>query len=318
MINFLGFEISFTTIAIWATLWGCCVAIWIMSLRKKDYSNNDIVKRLSLDEGRKFMLNNKKYKGKYGQIYENNISKLFREDSFFDKIGQQLVPNSYDMERKLNLVGSDLTVEEFISIKVLSLIIGLGLILLGVALNSNLVFIGIGALSVIISFGLEEQIVGEKIKKRTILIERGLPNFLDLLYSACKTGHTITEGIMKTSSKYPGLISDEFNRAMIEFKTNGGDFRQALENMMDRNDIESLTNVLSDILISYEKGDNQIIETIKSEGKNMRDIVNAEIEELANKKTTTLIIPMLIFEFVPTMLFVLIPLLSQFTALMGS
>ena len=104
---------------------------------------------------------------------------------------------------------------------------------------------------------------------------------------------------------------------MIDFKSNGGNFKKAMENMIERNDVESLTNVISDILISYEKGDDKIIETLQEEAEAMREIVNADIDEQANKKTTTLMIPMMIAFFLPIMIFLLLPMLSQFMEVMG-
>lgn len=317
MVEFLGFQISFTTVAIWAALWMICLCLWVMSLKNKEL-NNDVTERLELDDAKKYMMEKKEFKSKYGKFYKKNVKGLFQEGSFFSKIGINLVPNPGIMEKKLEVVGSDLTVEEYVSIKVLSLIGGTLLVAFGVLFNMNTIILGVGAMVLLISFGLEEQLVGAKFKQRKVEIERGLPNFLDLLYSACKTGHTVTEGIKKVSTKYTGVISDEFNLAMINFKSNGGDFKSAMEEMMDRNNSEPLTNVLSDILISYEKGDDQIIETIRQEALSMREIVNAEIEEQANKKATSLLFPMLIFFFMPLLAFILIPLLSQFTALMGA
>lgn len=315
MVEFLGFKISFIAIAVLASLWGVLVGLFIVSLTKRENENN-IIDRLNMDDARQYIREKGSYKTSYGRFYNKNISHLFKEDSLFGKIASALVPNTRDIERKLSLINSDITVEEFVSIKVLSLVIGVLMVIIGFIANMNYVVIGVGALLAIISMGLEEQVYGEKIKKRNIEMERGLPNFLDLLYSACKSGHTVTEGIIKVSSKYNGVVADEFNKAMVEFKGNGGNFKAAMEHLMDRNDIDALSNVVSDILIAYEKGDAQIVNTIKQEAVSMREIVNAQIEEQANKKATGLLIPMMIFFFMPLLAFILIPMLSQFVTMM--
>lgn len=315
MVEFLGFKISFTAIAVLASLWGVLVGLFIVSLTRRE-NENDIIDRLNMDDARQYVRKKGGYKTSYGKFYNKNISHLFKEDSLLNKMASALVPNTHDIERKLGLISSDITVEEFISIKVLSLVIGVLMVIIGFIANMNYVVIGIGTLLAIISMGLEEQVYGEKIKKRNIEMERGLPNFLDLLYSACKSGHTVTEGIIKVSSKYNGVVADEFNKAMVEFKGNGGNFKAAMEHLMDRNDIDALSNVVSDILIAYEKGDAQIVDTIKQEAISMREIVNSQSEEQANKKATSLLIPMMVFFFMPLLAFMLIPMSSQFVTMM--
>lgn len=318
MIDFLGIEITFKAVAGLCGLWVVVLGLWLSNLRKANDKTQDINLKINgSNEATKYMSQKKTPKTKYGKFYKNNLSKLFKEDTLLSKIAKMLVPNTSDVERKLNLVKSDMSVEEFVSIKVLALVVGTLLSMCSILFGLNKIVLIIGILAIFIGLALENQIFGDKIKKRTIEIERDLPNFLDLLYSSCKTGHTITEAIKKVSTKYVGTVADEFNEAMVEFKGNGGDFKEAMENMMERNNIESLTNVLSDILISYEKGDEQIVDTIKEEAEAMREIVNAEIDEQANKKSTSLMLPMMVFFFLPLMLFLLLPLLSQFTALMG-
>lgn len=318
MIDFLGIEITFKAVAGLCGLWIVVLGLWISNLRKTNDRVQDINLKINgSNEATKYISQKKTPKTKYGNFYKNNLSKLFKEDTLLSKIAKMLVPNTSDVERKLILVKSDMSVEEFVSIKVLALVVGTLLSMCSILFGLNKIVLIIGILAIFIGLALENQIFGDKIKKRTIEIERDLPNFLDLLYSSCKTGHTITEAIKKVSTKYIGTVADEFNEAMVEFKGNGGDFKEAMENMMERNNIESLTNVLSDILISYEKGDEQIVDTIKEEAEVMREIVNAEIDEQANKKSTSLMLPMMAFFFFPLMLFLLLPLLSQFTALMG-
>lgn len=317
MIDFLGIEITFKAVAGLCGLWIVVLGLWISNLRKTNDRVQDINLKINgSNEATKYISQKKTPKTKYGNFYKNNLSKLFKEDTLLSKIAKMLVPNTSDVERKLILVKSDMSVEEFVSIKVLALVVGALFLMCSVLFGLNKIVLIIGILTIFIGLALETQIFGDKIKKRTIQIERDLPNFLDLLYSSCKTGHTITEAIKKVSTKYIGTVADEFNEAMVEFKGNGGDFKEAMENMMERNNIESLTNVLSDILISYEKGDEQIVDTIKEEAEAMREIVNTEIDEQANKKSTSLMLPMMLFFFAPLMLFLLLPLLSQFTSLM--
>ena len=317
MLNFLGFEISFQTMGLISGIWFICLCLWFFNLNKKDISKNDISEKISTNEAINYKVSKSK-QTKYGKFYKENLSGFFSENSLLYKLSQILVPEPLIVERKLKLVDSEMSTEEFISIKSLTFVGGTLILLISLIFNLGSIVLLIGGALLGISFAFGDIVFGDKIKKRKIEIERNLPNFLDLLYSACRSGHTITEGIRKVSSKYSGLVSEEFNKAMIEYEGNGGNFKEALNSLAERNDIDSLSNVLSDILISYEKGDDAIIETLKQEAVSMRDIVNSEVEEQANKKSTTLLLPMMIFFFVPILMLVLIPLVSQFMSVMGS
>lgn len=318
MIELFGFQLSFAGFSFLAGLWATLSILTIQGIRRGRFiKENDITSRITNDEGEIYIYNTTKRTSAYGKLYEKNLKHVFKKGSFLEKLGTSLVPDSAQIERQLRLVGKDMTVEEFISIKVVSLIVGVSFLLSSALMNFQIPMLVFGGLFTLISIGLEEQFFGDKIKKRDVAIERGLPNFLELLYSACVSGHTITEGIIKVSSKYQGIVADEFNKAMIDFKGNGGDLKQALVLMAERNDNDALTNVVSDILIAFEKGDDQIIDTLKAEADMMRAIVSEQIEEQANKKATTLIIPMMVFFFMPLMVFVLVPLLAEFLVMMG-
>lgn len=317
MIEFYGIELSFGAFSFLVALWAVVSLLTMQGIRRGRFQKtNDIKARITSDEAEMYLYQKDKRNTFYGRLYEKNISKVFKKGSLLHSIGTSLVPNAAEIERQLRLVGKDITVEEFISLKVIALFSGLFLLITGLGMNMNIVMMVLGGLFLLAGLGLEEQIFGDILKKRNVQLERGLPNFLELLHSACVSGHTITEGIVKVSSKYQGVVADEFNRAMIDFKGNGGDLKKALQVMSERNDNDALTNVISDILIAYEKGDDQIIKTLKSEAEMMRALVSEEIEALANKKSSTLILPMMGFFFIPLMAFILLPLFAQFMVMM--
>lgn len=317
MIEIFGFGLSFLGFSVLAGLWATLSILALQGLKKGKFRKGDDIKaRITNDEAEMYLYTKNKRNTKYGNFYEKNLSKAFRRNTLLGNLGASLVPNPEEIERQLKLVGKDMTVEEFISIKVVALIAGASFLLTGFVMEFQTVLMVLGGLFLLIGFALEEQFFGDKVKKRDMQIERGLPNFLELLHSACVSGHTITEGIIKVSSKYQGLVAEEFNRAMIDFKGNGGDLKQALHLMAERNDNDALTNVVSDILIAYEKGDDQIISTLKAEAEMMRAIVSEEIEAAANKKSSTLILPMMGFFFVPLMAFILLPMFAQFMVMM--
>lgn len=307
------FEISTKTIAILSGILVALVAIIIQILKRP--AEEKLVDRFqgNMETSQKFFYEKTTYKTKYGKFYGRYLRDYFRnENGILYKLVQAMKLDPNEIDRKLNLVKSDFTVEEFISIKILAFIIG-GIMLVFGLLTSAFAVLVIGFVLFYLGIaGFDKILIDSKLKRRNKLFERSLPNFLDLLYSACKVGHTITEGIIKVSTKYNGIVADEFKKCMVDMKGNGGNFRNAMEDMANRNNIESLSDVVSDIVIAFEKGDEQIINVLKDEANYMRELVNAEFEETANKKSATLILPMLIFSFAPIFAFILIPLFSQF------
>jgi tight adherence protein C len=97
---------------------------------------------------------------------------------------------------------------------------------------------------------------------------------------------------------------------VVETRARGGQWKRAMENMAFRNEIEQLTDVVSDILISYEKG-TPITETLQKEAKMMRSIKNAQIQEEARRLNVKMLIPMAIFSFLPLLFLMLAPMLIQ-------
>lgn len=317
MIYILGFEISYFSFSFLVGLWVVMAVLGFQGIRAgKFIKKGNIKKRITTNEVEQYLQEQEERSSRYGQFYSKNLSNHFKDGSILSQIGRNIVPDTYNIKRQLDVVGKDVTVEEFISMKVLSILFGVSFLGTGMIFGMNKFLLGVGALLLLLGLTLEEQLFGEKIKKRNKELERGLPNFLDLLHSASLSGHTITEAIIKVSSKFDGLVATEFNKAMIDFKGNGGDLKEALNNMAERNGNEALSNVIADILIAYEKGDDQIIETLKAEANMMRELVSADADERANRKASSLLLPMMVFFFMPLMAFILLPMFAQFVTMM--
>lgn len=309
MVSLLGFNISFKAIAFLSAVWVVVLGLWIISKISSKYSTNSIKDKIGINTP----INNSK--NKYSDFYQQNISNLFHEDSILSKIGKIIVPDSNEVARKLKAADVQMTAEEFVSIKVLLLVVGGAIGLFGLIVNNNMVLV-IGILGIVLSFLLDNQIYGDKLKKRKEAMQSDLPNFLDMLYSACRTGHTVPKAIEKVSAKYPGVVSDEFNRAMVECKSNGGNFVEAMESLVARNDMPELTNCVSNIVIAYQKGDGDIVNVVKQEAESIRINSTLKFKEMVGRKQNTLLLPMMVFFLIPIMAMILLPFLSQILAIM--
>lgn len=319
MIQIGSISISYQFISILVALWFLCLAIFICT-EKKTEGTNKLKERLNIgnmNAATQYLLNKNKAKSSFGEFYDEHLNKAFRQGSILSKIGNVLVPNTKKIAKNLGIIHSTMRVEEFVAIKVISLLAGGLILMLGLVLNRNILLIGIGIIGLLIGALLENQVFGDKLKKRDKEINKNLPDFLNLLYSSCKAGHTTIESIQKVSDKYPGVLSDEFKLALIETKSNGGNLKEAINTLIARNDNENFLSVLSDISISLEKGNTQIIRTFKQEAEIVRNQTRNRIEKEKNQKSTTLLFPMMIFFFAPALATPLIPLMYRFLTVLG-
>lgn len=147
---------------------------------------------------------------------------------------------------------------------------------------------------------IEEQY---QIRKKEIL--HVLPNTLRLMSDATSTGHTINNAIMKVSKKYKNLLSKEFDKAQRETEFTN-DWTLALENMAVRCDIDEIHNLVEEIKITTEKG-TSITDTLINFAEKLDAERAIRLTEVARKKNTTLLLPILLFLFAPLIGLILLP-----------
>lgn len=255
---------------------------------------------------------------KYGQFYGSYIKPYFdRNPVLFEKLIKMLGIDLDKIEQKIReaKMEKQITKEEIASMKMLGTAGAIMFFLLGAGL-SNTAFILLGILSYLLGGFVPIAVLDQKIKQRKEAIEKELPDFLDLLKSVTEAGLVIQEAIVKITERMNTPLAEEFKMVMAETKANGGQWRVAMENMAFRNNIDSLSDVVSDILISYEKG-TSITETLEKEANAMRQLRNFKCQERAKGLSVKLIIPMAIFSFFPLLILLLAPMLIEMVRSMG-
>lgn len=319
MIQIGSIAISYRCISILIAIWFLCLAVFVCNIKKAEKASKlrDRLNMGNMSAATQYLLNKNKAKNNFGAFYDEHLNKAFKEGSFLNKISSILVPNTEQIAKNLNIINSTMRVEEFVAIKVIGLLAGTLMVILGLILNKNILLLVVGFICILVGALLENQVFGDKLKKRDKEINRNLPDFLNLLYSSCKAGHTTIESIQKVSEKYPGVLSEEFKLALIETKSNGGNLKEAINTLIARNENENFLSVLSDISISLEKGNSQIINTFKQESEIVRAQTKNRIEKEKNQKSTVLLFPMMIFFFAPALATPLIPLMYRFLAVLG-
>jgi tight adherence protein C len=248
----------------------------------------------------------------YGKFYAKYFKPYFdKNPAMLQKLSQMLGLNMelLDAQIKRAKLENTITPEEVLSLKLIGWGGLIAFMFLGfMSVNLSLMFLGI---VVYVCGGvLPQRIITKKIEERKQQIIKELPNFLDLLKCVTDAGLGIQEAIEKVCKRTKGPVAEEFQSVVVETRARGGQWKRAMENMAFRNEIEQLTDVVSDILISYEKG-TPITETLQKEAKMMRSIKNAQIQEEARRLNVKMLIPMAIFSFLPLLFLMLAPMLIQ-------
>lgn len=206
-----------------------------------------------------------------------------------------------------------ISVEEVISLKLVGYVGGVSLGIIG--------FLGrhttIGMMVFVLAVGIyylccmyPQKMVDSTFKKRQGEILMTLPGFIELVYSTLEAGSTIQEALQMIAERTTGVLSQEFLAVTARTKISGR-WKSEMEVMAENCGVEQLSDLVSDILISYEKG-TSVVQVLKDDSEQLRAIKNAKLQEKAKKLTVTLLIPMAIFCFLPMFGLMLGPMAVQF------
>ena len=214
-------------------------------------------------------------------------------------------------EIKVKLIAANITdynEEHFTILKVggfiLSLIVSFGLFLIDGTEGAT-----IGLLLVAGSMILPSRILETKVKGRKNKILDVFPEMLRLMVDATSTGHTIEDAIMRVSRKYPNELSEEFKKVEEETRVTS-DWIIALENMALRCNLFELSSFVSEVKTTKQRG-TSVADTLLSFAKKMDKETTIRMTESARKKSTTLLVPVLVFLFLPLIVMIMIPALNQ-------
>lgn len=137
-----------------------------------------------------------------------------------------------------------------------------------------------------------------------------LPRFLDLLQTELQVGMPIETAIDILSRRFKSLLSSELQSAMVEMELGVSDWQKALERVASKYDVETLSEFVMDTSTAYQKGVD-IADAVKRKAKDIKQKHLLNVKEKAGKTTNTILVPMVIFQFIPMIAFILLPALIQ-------
>ena len=248
---------------------------------------------------------------KYGKVHQKLFSKLLSGNNK-NRFAKLLGINIAQMEQDIFTAHMEhrITVEEFISMKLVGMSGTILFATISVLMDLDLTFLILAGVCYYGGVMYPNSLVVNKIKERKEQILIDLPNFIELTYSVLEAGSTIQDALSTIATRTKGPLSEEF--MLVAARTQvSGNWKNEMEQMAIRNNVEPLSDLVSDILIAHEKG-TSIVNVLKDDAIQMRALKNAKIMEKAKRMSTMLLIPMAIFCFLPMLVLILGPMLIQF------
>lgn len=152
--------------------------------------------------------------------------------------------------------------------------------------------------------------IGQKIKQRSKLALRELPDVLDLLTVSLEAGLGFDAALSKLVSKKQGIVASEFHRSLEEIRL-GKTRREALTGVRDRLLVEEIRTLISSILQAEKLGIG-MVQVFRIQSVEVREQRKQRAEEAAMKAPIKMLFPMVLFVF-PTLFIILLgPVLIQF------
>lgn len=130
-------------------------------------------------------------------------------------------------------------------------------------------------------------------QKRKKLVQRKLPDLLDLLFISVEAGLGFDMALKRATEKMQGPLSDEFDRALNEM-ANGRGRQDAFRGIIYRTGVDDVNIFLTAVIQSELLGTN-IANTLRVQSHEMRQKRRQRAEEIAMKIPIKMLFPLIIF-----------------------
>lgn len=245
----------------------------------------------------------------FANFYEKMYDALFSKKNP-QKIAKKLGINSEEyfasaflVEKEPNLVR--LIMNQIFGLLLLIFFCGISL------LSGNILFCFVGALAFILLAFMEKNALKKEAENRKIEVGGNLPRFIDLLQTELIVGLPVEIAIRIICEKTEDmLLSREFLKAYADTKTGAASWAKSLENVASKYDIDELSDLVLNITTAYNKGVS-VTKAVVRKAKNAKRTRVLTIKEKAEKVTSKVLLPTMLFQLAPIMLFLIIPVYSQ-------
>lgn len=152
--------------------------------------------------------------------------------------------------------------------------------------------------------------IDDKIKKRTVLLEKEAMHFFEVLTLSLETGRNLISAIEVTTSNVSGVLSNEFASAINEIPF-GKSLSEALYDMQERIPSESINNIILSLTQANMYG-NGITKNLNMQIDYLREKHKMEVKGKISK-VPVLISVISVFFFIPMLLIIILgPILLDY------
>lgn len=156
----------------------------------------------------------------------------------------------------------------------------------------------------------EQQKLHARAEGMRVQIANELPRFLDLLQSELEVGLPVETAIYILCERMDMLLTQEFQAALLDMELGVSGWVQAIEKVAVKYHVETLSDFVLDVSTSYRKGVS-VANAVTRKAGEVRRTHLLNVKERAGKATNTILIPIVIFQFLPLLAFLIIPSLVQ-------
>lgn len=133
----------------------------------------------------------------------------------------------------------------------------------------------------------------QQVRNRATLIQQQLPSVLDLLAFSVAAGEPILAAFSRITRTCSGPLVQEFAR-VVQAVATGQTVSAALEDAATRVACEPFTRTIRSLTLAFERG-TPLAGVLRSQAQDARAVQARALMELASKKETTMMLPVVFF-----------------------
>lgn len=287
-----------------AVITGAAIFLVVLSLVLVTYSNTTKRKRSArLKSYQSTWLFHDFYKKVYNAFFG-------RKDP--DELGVKIGIKVEDYYRNCRVAGVTPDTRRLVAYYVYGIVLMVVFVIVG--MFTNYLMYALGFVFFIYFVYYEQMRVKSKADEARSQMADDLPRFLDILQSELEVGLPVEIAIQTIISRMDTLLAWELQMALSDSDLGASGWAEAMERMAEKYDIETLSDFVSDTVTSYRKG----VSVAASVARKTTDIRKAHLlnaKETATKKTNTMLMPIMLFQFAPMIVFIMIPVFKQLQSL---
>jgi tight adherence protein C len=178
------------------------------------------------------------------------------------------------------------------AIRIIAMVVGVvAAVYLVPKLDSSMMKLAVGGLILFMGFFGPEASLSRAIDDRRKVMERQLPDIIDLLVISVEAGLGFEAAMGRVVENVPGDLSDEFKRTLAETRV-GVARHEAFRNMAERTDVDDLNSFILSLIQADQFGVS-IARMLRVQAEEMRIRRRQRIQERAFAAPVKMIFPML-------------------------